>query len=126
MDCAAVVDALTYIDGTDRLRARMTGQELHAPHLLDYEVVSAVRGLRIGGHLSDSRARDVLTDFDELPVRRWSAYDAHRRQALQLGDNLSTYDAAYVSLAEVLGCPLLTRDARLSRASGHDAHIEVL
>ncbi|MBA2239982.1 MAG: PIN domain-containing protein [Solirubrobacterales bacterium] len=36
----------------------------------------------------------------------------------QLRENLSAYDATYVALAEALGCPLITADARLSRAPG--------
>lgn len=34
-------------------------------------------------------------------------------------------DAAYIALAEALDCPLLTRDARLARSSGHVAQIKV-
>jgi predicted nucleic acid-binding protein len=43
----------------------------------------------------------------------------------QLRHNLSSYDAAYVVLAEKLGTVLLTRDKRLSSASGHAVPIEV-
>lgn len=39
---------------------------------------------------------------------------------------ITTYDAAYVALAESLDIPLLTRDARLSRSSGHAARIEYI
>ncbi|MGD0981658.1 MAG: PIN domain-containing protein, partial [Solirubrobacteraceae bacterium] len=46
--------------------------------------------------------------------------------AFQLRDHLSAYDAAYVALAEALECALVTRDARLARASGHAAQIVVL
>ena len=35
-----------------------------------------------------------------------------------LRENLTSYDAWYVALAEVLDCPLVTLDRRLSRASG--------
>jgi predicted nucleic acid-binding protein len=43
-----------------------------------------------------------------------------------LRQNLTAYAAAYVALAEALGATLLTRDARLLRASGHAAHVEVV
>ena len=125
VDAAAVVDALTGLSDADELRARLAAGELHAPALLDYEVVSSLRGLTRGKHLSAARAEDLLTDFEDLSLRRWPFADELRRRAFQLRDNLSAYDAAYVALAEVLDCPLITRDARLSRSSGHDAQIKV-
>lgn len=48
------------------------------------------------------------------------------RRAWELRDNVTAYDACYVSLAEALGCPLLTADARLSRASGPTCDIELI
>lgn len=125
VDSAAVVDALTAVAGTDGLRAQLATEELHAPSLVDFEVVSALRGLTLGGHLSATRAEDLLTDFDDLPLQRWESADALRRRAFQLRDNISAYDAAYVALAEALDCPLVTRDGRLARSTGHGAHIEV-
>ncbi len=125
VDCAAVIDALTAVDGTDALRSHLAAEELHAPSLVDFEVVSALRGLTLGGHLSVARAKDLLTDFDDLPLQRWPSADALRRRAFQLRDNVSAYDAAYVTLAEALGCPLVTRDGRLVRSTGHSAQIEV-
>lgn len=107
------------------MRAHLATEDLHAPSLLDIEVVSALRGLTRAGHLSGTRAQDALTDFDDLPVQRWPAADALRRRAFQLRDNPSSYDAAYVALAEALECPLLTRDARLARFGGHVAQIDV-
>jgi predicted nucleic acid-binding protein len=44
----------------------------------------------------------------------------------ELRRSISAYDAAYVALAEVLGAPLLTRDARLGRSHGHRARIELI
>jgi predicted nucleic acid-binding protein len=44
----------------------------------------------------------------------------------ELRNNLSAYDAVYVSLAEVLDAPLITCDRRLAGAAGHDALIEVM
>jgi len=43
-----------------------------------------------------------------------------------LRHNLSAYDASYVALAEMLRMPLLTGDAKLGRAQGHSARIELL
>lgn len=125
VDAAAVVDALTLVDGTEDLRHRLAVQVLHAPMLLDYEVVAAMRGLTAGG-LSVPRAQDALADFDDLPIQRWSPHDALRRRAFELRHNLSAYDAAYVALAEALECPLITRDGPLARSSGHAAAIERL
>lgn len=126
VDCAAVVDALTAAPDTDKLTARLAAEELHAPSLLDHEIVSALRGLTLGGHLSPARAHDVLTDLDDLALHRWASADALRRSAFQLRNNVTAYDAAYVVLAEALGCPLVTRDARLSRSTGHGVRIDLL
>lgn len=125
VDSAAVVDALTGAAGTDELRAHLAAEDLHAPSLLDFEVVSALRGLTLRGHLTPTRAEDLLTDFEDLPLQRWPSADALRRRAFQLRDNVSAYDAAYVTLAEALDCILLTRDRRLSRSRGHAVPIQV-
>ena len=125
VDCSALVDALSGASGTDELREHLGGEELHAPRLLDYEVVSALRGLLRRGSITADRAADVLADYRDLAVERWPAHDALRRRALQLRENVSPYDAAYVVLAEALDCPLVTRDARLARSSGHGVVIQL-
>ena len=125
VDSAAVVDALTAVEGSEALRADLAGADLHAPTLLDFEVVSALHGLILGRQLSAARAQDALTDFDDLSIQRWPSAAALRLRAFSLRDNLSAYDAAYVVLAEALQCPLLTRDARLARSGGHDVEIRV-
>ena len=47
------------------------------------------------------------TDYEPLAGRAWA-----------LRDNLTSYDASYVSLAETLGAPLATLDIKLSKAPG--------
>lgn len=89
------------------------------------EVVSALRGLTLGGQLSPARGRDALSDYNDLAVRRWDADDALRRRGYALRAAVTAYDAAYVALAEALECPLLARDHRLGRSTGHDAEIWV-
>lgn len=125
VDSSAVVDVLTLAPGADPLRALLSGERLHAPTLLDFEVVSAVRGLHLGGHLGATRAEDALTDYDALPVRRWESAHPLRRRTFELRHTMSAYDGAYVALAEALECPLVTRDARLARSTGHTVEILV-
>lgn len=48
----------------------------------------------------------------------------HRMWSLRA--NVTAYDASYVALAESLGLPLITRDRRLARSSGHAAAIEYI
>jgi len=43
----------------------------------------------------------------------------------ELRENLTAYDATYVALAEVLDAPLVTMDARLARAPGVRAEVEL-
>lgn len=125
VDSAAAVDALTAVEGSENLRAEIANEDLHAPTSLDFEVVSALRGLTLGGHITPARARDALTDFDALTIQRWPSAAPLRLRAFSLRDNVSAYDAAYVVLAEALQCPVLTRDTRLARTSGHDVEIRV-
>lgn len=125
VDASAVVDALIMAPGTDDLRTQLAREELHAPALLDFEIVSALRGLTLARRLSPARTDDALTDFADLPVERWPSVDPLRRRALALRHNVSAYDAAYVTLAEALACPLLTRDRRLAATTGHDVAIHL-
>lgn len=126
VDASAIVDALTLPEGAEAVHDRIAGESLHAPHLLDIEVVSGLRGLVLGGDLSAFRGMDALTDYENLRIERWPATDGFRRRAFGLRHSLSAYDASYVTLAEALECPLVTRDQPLSRSGGHDAVIELL
>lgn len=126
VDSSAVVDALTTADGSGPLRGRLAADELHAPDLIDYEVVSALRGLTLGRHLSPERAGDPPSDFDDLTMTRWASAHALRTRSFQLRATVSAHDAAYVALAEALGVVLVTRDRRLARSTGHQVTIELL
>ena len=83
-----------------------------------------LRRRRNRGHLSDGEAALAFQGFWTLPIQLWPLQVLADR-TWQLGHNLSSYDAAYVALAEHLHAPLLTADARLARASGPTCAIEV-
>lgn len=116
VDCSAVVGAMAEADG-QRASEILSGERLMAPHLIDAEVVSAIRGLVMGHQLSHHHGHDVLDLYDDLPLTRWTSGLDLRRRAFDLRDNFTAYDAAYVVLAEALECPLVTRDKRLAKAA---------
>ncbi len=123
VDASAIVDYVTHRSRPDLAR-RMVDAVLHAPHLVDVEVAHALRGVAARGELSSDRVSDALRDAAEMRIKHYP----HRPllvRAWQLRDNLSIYDAVYVALAELLEAPLVTCDARLAAASGHDAEIEL-
>ena len=66
-----------------------------------------------------------MTDLVELPMQR-HAHDWLLPRVWELRHNLTAYDAIYVALAEALDAPLVTRDARLAAAAGHQARVEVV
>jgi predicted nucleic acid-binding protein len=109
----------------DRARARLRGEALAAPDLVDLEVASVLRGRLAGGHLSLRRAELALEDLVALPLDRVAPLRLIPRCS-ELCDNLTVYDAAYVALAETLAVPLLTADSRLARATGPQCSIELL
>lgn len=126
VDAATVVDVLVSAPGSEAAYARMRRETLHAPHLLDFEITSALRGLVLGGKISPTRAEDAFTDFADLRVERWPSSDASRRRVFELRDNTSAYDAAYLALAEALDCPFVTRDARLRRVPAVLCPVEIV
>ena len=104
------------------------GLDLHAPHLIDVEVASAVRRLVASGDARPERGEEAIADLLDLPVARYP-HNILLPRIWELRENFSAYAAAYVALAEALsdeGVPLLTADARLARAVRAHTAIEVL
>jgi predicted nucleic acid-binding protein len=127
LDASVAVDWLLQTAAAQRIESRIfvRNQSLHAPELLDLEVVQALRRLVREGTLSASRAEAGIEDLLDLRITRYP-HSLLLPRIWQLRHNLSAYDAAYVVLAEKLGATLLTRDAKLASASGHAATIEVV
>jgi len=101
---------------------------LHAPHLLDIEVLSALRRLTTSGQASLERATAAMDDLLDLPIERYAHHDLAPR-IWDLRDNFSAYDAAYVALAEALsddGVALLTGDSRLASAVAAHTELDVV
>ena len=110
----------------DLARGRLAhDSSLHAPHLADLEVLSVLRRRAAAGDLDERRVSLAIADLSDLPMTRYPHLPFARR-LWELRDNLTVYDAVYVALAEVLGCALVTADARLSRVPGIRCAVEVV
>jgi predicted nucleic acid-binding protein len=109
----------------DRARARLRGERLVAPQLIDVEVASVWRRQVAAGAMDTRRAGLALADLVSIPMRR-APHDALLQRCWQLRENLTMYDAAYVALAEALGTSLLTADRRLSGAAGVRCTVELV
>jgi predicted nucleic acid-binding protein len=124
-DTSAVLESIVSANPDEQLVTRLSDNgDLHAPHLIDVEALHALRGLVRGGRLSVDRAGDARADLAELTIVRYG-HEPLADRIWELRENLTAYDAAFVALAELLDVPLVTCDARIASAGGHDAEIEL-
>jgi predicted nucleic acid-binding protein len=126
VDASVLATALAD-DGADgdQARRRLRAQRLAAPELVDLEVESVLRRLCLAGRLPLRRAELAMSDLVALPLRRVS----HRgllARCWELRDNLTVYDASYVTVAEQLNAILVTADTRLAGAPGLRCKIDLV
>ncbi|MDM0077628.1 type II toxin-antitoxin system VapC family toxin [Variovorax sp. J2P1-59] len=122
VDCSALSAILFDEPARDEALARLAGFSLHAPNLLDHEIVSVALKKRQQDWPSDSVAL-ALADYVEYdlelhPVDPGAQYQLAARYAL------SACDAAYLWLAAELKAPLATFDQKLATAA--QAHLGAL
>ncbi len=127
IDASAVVEWLLGLPLAEAVEARITDPDitLHAPHLLTIEVAQAVRRYEARGELAGERGASALEDLADLGVLTYP-HEPLLPAVWRLRGNLTAYDAAYVALAQALDAPLVTLDARIARAPGHDAVVDLL
>lgn len=116
LDASAAVDLLLSTEraeGITQVLGSIT--EVHAPELIDPEVVAVVRRWTLRGWISVAAGGRAVDELGELALVR-HGHAALRQRTWELRDRCSVYDACYVALAEILGAQLLTTDARLGRA----------
>jgi predicted nucleic acid-binding protein len=106
-------------------RQAIHGHALAAPHIIDLEIVATLRRQHLRGLVSASAAQRALARLARTSIMR-RHHAALVRRCWELRDDVKTYDAAYVALAEALHVPLLTADARLANAPGIRCEVELL
>jgi predicted nucleic acid-binding protein len=91
---------------------------------LPFEVANALRRQLRARLLHVDRATAAHRAMVDARVEL-CPYGPLSRRVWALRDQLSSYDAAYVAVAELVDAPLITLDARLARRVSADCEIRV-
>jgi predicted nucleic acid-binding protein len=125
VDASAMTELLLQTGLGGRVERRLLRDEnLHAPHVLDVEVLSALRRLVRMGDLPAARAEEAIEDLQLLLLAR-HGHDDLLPRAWELRQHITAYDAVYVALAEALDAALVTCDRALGAVESA-ARIEVI
>ncbi len=90
---------------------------LAAPHLMPAEVANILRRSAAAGEVTADVASLAHAEFVGRRIELFP-YAPFASRVWELRQNVTSYDAWYVALAEALQAPMVTLDRRLPRASG--------
>lgn len=126
LDASAVVELVVGTRSGARIMQRISdpGISLHSLELLDLEVLHVLRRYERTGAVSSTRAGEAYRNLLDLDVRR-HGHEPLLSRIWSRRHNLTAYDAAYVTLAEILDAPLLTTDRRLAGVPALPVPVEV-
>lgn len=122
VDCSALSAVLFDEPARDEALARLVGRSLHAPNLLDHEIVDIALKKRRKDGPAESIAQ-VLRDYANSDVELHPV-DTIAQYELAARYELTAYQAAYLWLAAELKAPLATFDRQLAEAA--QAHLGTL
>jgi predicted nucleic acid-binding protein len=118
LDTSAMVEFLVGADpAAERIRAIVVGERLAAPHAVDLECASTLRGLVLGKKLPPDEGERALQLLARMSLKRYGHASLLPR-IWQLRHNMWPYDAAYVALAESLSAELVTLDGNIGKVPG--------
>lgn len=118
LDTSGVVDFLLGVGAAREVEQLLLDEgELASPDVVVFETVAVLRRLTLAGELGEERAAGAVSDLGDLPLRLYPSL-LLRERAWELRANLTTADAVFVALAELLNEPLATKDRGLSAAVG--------
>lgn len=96
---------------------RMGADHAVAPDLIRHEVRNLMLTAVRRGRVTEAFLPWAIERFDRLPIEGGGPGDDLLILALAKTRNLSAYDAAYLSLAQLRKLPLATLDQRLAQAA---------
>lgn len=97
--------------------ALATRGSLLAPDLALVEATNILRRLERAGKLQHLEAASAARDLRDLPIE-WLPFLPFAERVWELRNNLTSYDALYIAIAEAFELPLATLDQKLARAPG--------
>lgn len=95
----------------------LLNNEVFSPMLLQVECSNVLRRLTAGGKISDLEGSMSHRDLMSRPITLLP-FDPFADRVWALRNNVSSYDAWYVAMAEALDMPLVTLDTKLTNAPG--------
>jgi len=126
VDASTLATMLVYADERGRKARAVLGRDVEwaAPEHWKAEVFSVMRGLALGGKITEDEAVRAVGRLRTLGVDHVSL-DGLLARMWQLRATVSGYDAAYVALAELRNVTLVTSDVRLARAASVYCRVEL-
>ena len=90
---------------------------LYAPELVSVEATHILRRLERAKQITTPEANAAHDDLMQLDIELFG-FESFAPRVWELRNNVTSYDAWYVALAESLALPLVTLDEKLARVSG--------
>jgi predicted nucleic acid-binding protein len=90
---------------------------LNAPELIFVEATNILRRMELSRQVTSAEANTAQDDLMRLHLESFP-FEPFAERIWELRHAVTSYDAWYVAIAEALGLPLATLDARLSTARG--------
>lgn len=104
---------------TEAVLDRLSDQEAHAPGLWELEIANVVLSAERRGRISEIATAQIMERLRDLPIRiNPDNPRLHHLLEVARRYGLTSYDAAYLTLALQLNLPLATLDRDLAAAAG--------
>ncbi|WP_116246524.1 type II toxin-antitoxin system VapC family toxin [Nocardiopsis sp. FIRDI 009] len=129
VDTSVLIDLYLGAPGRSSNAARRVlggDSEWYAPSHQPVEFLNSLRGLVLGRKVSVGGAEAARKLYGLQAIVHVDLVGGVADRIWALRSDLTSYDAAYVAVAEALDCALVTGDARLAAAPGLRCEVRVI